>query len=78
MTAKEKLLARVVTLSEAEAEAALRFLETGRDPVLAPFRSAPPDDEPWTEADEAAAAEGRADVAAGRVVALDEALRDAE
>lgn len=39
---------------------------------------AAPDDEPWTEDDEAAAAEGRADLAAGRTVSLDEALRESE
>ncbi|HEV3322558.1 MAG TPA: undecaprenyl-diphosphate phosphatase [Solirubrobacteraceae bacterium] len=36
------------------------------------------DDEPWTDEDEAAAAEGRADLAAGRTVSLDEALREYE
>jgi hypothetical protein len=48
------------------------------DPVIAAFRDAPIDDEPWTEEDEAAAAEGRADLAAGRTISLDEALRDVE
>jgi hypothetical protein len=46
------------------------------DPVLAAFRDAPADDEPWTTEDEAAAAQGRADLAAGRTVSLDEALRE--
>ena len=32
-------------------------------------------EEPWSEEDEAAAAKGRADVAAGRTALLDEALR---
>jgi hypothetical protein len=36
------------------------------------FRDAPVDDEPWTDKDEAAAAEGRADLAAGRTVSPDE------
>lgn len=36
------------------------------------------DDEPWTGDDEIAAAEGRADVAAGRTVSLDEAMRELE
>lgn len=44
-------------------------------PVVRVFRDAPEDDEPWTETDEAAAAEGRADIAAGRTVSLDEAMR---
>lgn len=46
--------------------------------VIAGFRDAVPDDEPWTEDDEAAAAEGRADLAAGQTVSLDEALRESE
>jgi len=46
--------------------------------VIVAFRDAPVDDEPWTEQDEAAAAEGRADIAAGRTVSLDEAMRELE
>jgi hypothetical protein len=76
MTAKEKLRERVEALTEEEAAEALRLLEESADPVLAAFRDAPVDDEPWTEEDEAAAAEGRADVAAGRIVSLDEAMRE--
>lgn len=78
MTAKEKLRERVEALSEEEAGEALRLLDMRVDPVIAAFRDAPADDEPWTEEDEAAAAEGRADLAAGRTISLDEALRDAE
>lgn len=78
MTAKEKLLQRVTKLSEAEADETLRLLEMQEDPVVAAFRDAPEDDEPWTEEDEAAAAEGRSDIAAGRTVSLDEAMRDLE
>lgn len=39
--------------------------EEREDPVIAAFRDAPEDDEPWTEEDEAAMAEVRADEAAG-------------
>jgi hypothetical protein len=78
MTAKEKLRERVEALSEEEAGEALRLLDMRVDPVIAAFRDAPADDELWTEEDEAAAAEGRADLAAGRTISLDEALRDAE
>lgn len=46
--------------------------------MIVAFRDAPVDDEPWTEQDEAAAAEGRADIAAGRTVSLDEAMRELE
>lgn len=76
MTAKEQLRERVETLSEEEAGEALRLLDLRVDPVIAAFRDAPSDDEPWTEEDEVAAAEGRADLAAGRTVSLDEAMRE--
>ena len=39
---------------------------------------APLDNEPFTEEDEAALAEARADLAAGRTVSLDEAMRESE
>lgn len=78
MTAKEKLRERIEALSEQEAGEALRLLDMRADPVVAAFRDAPADDEPWTEEDEAAAVEGRADLAAGRTISLDEALRAIE
>jgi hypothetical protein len=78
MTAKEQLRVRIETFSEEEAGEALRLLDLRVDPVIAAFRDAAPDDEPWTEDDEAAAADGRADLAAGRTVSLDEALRASE
>lgn len=78
MTSKERLRERIETLSEEEAGEALRLLDLRVDPVIAAFRDALPDDEPWTEDDEAAAAEGRADLAAGRTVSLDETLRESE
>jgi hypothetical protein len=78
MTAKEQLRERIETLSEEEAGEALRLLDMRADPVLAAFRDAPADEEPWTEDDEAAAAQGRADLAAGRTVSLDQALRETE
>ena len=79
MTAKDELHAAVEALSETEAADALRLLE-GRDvdPVIAALRDAPRDDEPWTEEDETAVAEGRADIAHGRTVSLDEAMREFE
>ena len=76
MTAKEQLRERVEALTETEAAEALRLLEERSDSVLAAFRDAAIDDEPWTEEDEAAAAEGRADLAAGRTVSLDQAMRE--
>jgi len=44
--------------------------------VIVAFRDAPIDDEPFTEEDEAGLAEARADVAGGRTVSLDEAMRE--
>lgn len=76
MTAKEELRERVEALSEEQAGEALRLLELGADPVVAAFRDARVDDEPFTEEDESALAEARADVAAGRTVSLDEAMRE--
>jgi hypothetical protein len=76
MTAKEELRERVDSLSEDEAVDTLRLLDLRLDPVITAFRDAPADDEPWTDDDEAAAIEGRSDVAAGRTVSLDDALCD--
>ncbi|HET9720686.1 MAG TPA: hypothetical protein VFP55_11455 [Solirubrobacteraceae bacterium] len=76
MTAKEKLRERIETLTEEQAAETLRLLDQRADPVLAAFRDAPVDDEPWTDEDEAAAAEGRADGAAGQTVSLEEAMRE--
>jgi hypothetical protein len=78
MTAKEKLREAIETLSEQEAGEALRLLDMRADPVVAAFRDAPADDEPWTKEDEAEAAVGRSDLAAGRTVSLDDALREFE
>ena len=76
MTAKERLRALVDELSEPAAERALKLVEKEHeDPMIVAFRDAPEDDEPWTEEDEAAAAEGRADIAAGRTVSHEEMLR---
>ena len=76
MTAKEKLLERVAKLSEAEADEALRLLEMREDPVVVAFRDAPEDDEPLTEADEAALAEADSDLLAGRTVSDEEIRRE--
>jgi len=78
MTAKEQLRQRIEAFSEEEAVEALRLLDLSDDPVLVAFRDAPVDDEPFTEEDEAALAEARADIAAGQTVSLDEALRELE
>lgn len=76
MTTREKLHRLVDELAEAELAPTLRLVETQRhDPMLQALADAPEDDEPWTDQDEAAVAEGRADLAAGRTISLDEMLR---
>lgn len=76
MTAKQQLRERIEAFSEDEASEALCLLDLRIDPVIAAFRNAPLDDEPWTEGDQAAAAEGRADLAAGRTVPLEQAIAE--
>jgi predicted transcriptional regulator len=79
MTTREQAHKLLDELPESEIEPVLEFIASRRedeDPVIAAFRDAPQDDEPWTDEDEAAAAEGRADIAAGRTVSLDEAMRE--
>jgi hypothetical protein len=78
MTTKERLHALVDELSEREAERALSLVEKEReDPMVAAFRDAPEDDEPWTDEDEAAMAEVEADRAAGvPLIPLEEIERE--
>lgn len=72
MTVKEQLQTRIASMSESEATDLLRFAERRSDDALLRFwDSARPDDEPWSEADEIAASEADADVAAGRVFTLE-------
>lgn len=78
MTAKEQLRERIETLTEHEAERTLRLLDDLRDPLTALLDNAPIDDEPSTPEEEAAVAEARADIAAGRTVSLDEITREFE
>jgi hypothetical protein len=65
MTAKEKLRKLVDELSEAEAAAELKLWSTRRSGLVALMESAPVDDEPFTDADEAALAESYDELAAG-------------
>jgi predicted transcriptional regulator len=77
MTTREKAHKLLDELPESEIEPVVEFIVSrGEDSVIAAFRDAPEDDEPWTEQDEAAAAEGRADIAAGRMFSLEEIKRD--
>jgi hypothetical protein len=76
MTTKERLHKLVDELSEAEADDALRYVASRReDPLIRRLESAPLEDEEISAEEEAAAAEGRADVAAGRVISHEEMLR---
>ena len=66
VTARERLHQLVDELSEQEADDALRYIAQRReDPMIAAFRDAPEDDEPFTAADEIALAEVQADRTAG-------------
>jgi len=77
-TAKEKLRERIDPLTGEEAHEALLLLDLRQDRVAIAFRDAPVDDEPFTEEEQAAEAEGRADIAAGRTVALNQASQELE
>lgn len=73
MTAKEKLRARVESLSEQEAKATLDFIGScGGDSFARWLASRPEDDEPVTAEVESALAESEADIAAGRTISLAE------
>jgi predicted transcriptional regulator len=78
MTAKEQLLEQVMKLSESEADETLRLLAERQDPLVRLLEDAPLEDEEISAEEEAAVAEGRADIAAGRTVSLAEAMRESE
>jgi len=66
MTTREKAHQLLDELPESEIEPIVEIMASrSKDPVIAAFRDAPEDDEPWTDEDEAAMAEVRADEAAG-------------
>jgi hypothetical protein len=76
VTTKERLHRLVDELTEAEAGDALRYVASRRDdPLIRRLDSAPLEDEEISAEEEAAAAEGRADVAAGRSISHEEMLR---
>jgi predicted transcriptional regulator len=73
MTTRGKLHRLVNELAETELAPTLRLVETQHyDPMLQALANAPEDDEPWTDEDEAAVAEGRADIAADRMLSHEE------
>ena len=71
-TTREQLRELVDALPDDQLDDAAVALRALNDPVLRAFLGAPEDDEPLTDADRAAIAEGRADVARGDVVAWDD------
>jgi predicted transcriptional regulator len=80
VTTKERLHQLVDELSEAEADDALRYVASQReggeaDSFARWLDSRPEEDEEISAEEEAAAAEGRADIAAGRTVSHEEMLR---
>jgi len=76
VTTRERLHQLVDELSESEADDALRYVASRReDPLVRRLDSAPLEDEEISAEEEAAAAEGRADIAAGRTVSHAEMLR---
>jgi hypothetical protein len=79
MTTREALRRLVDELPDLELEPARRYLEylrnVGSDPMLRTLMEAPLDDEPLTADDEAAIAEGQAEIDRGEVVNLDEVKR---
>jgi hypothetical protein len=77
MTTKERLHRLVDELSEEEAGDALDFIASRHtDPLIRRLDSAPLEDEEISAEEEAAAAEGRADIAAGRTSSLEEVKRE--
>jgi hypothetical protein len=78
MTAKEQLHELVDELTEPEANRALVLVKKEHeDPLLRAIANAPEDDEPWTDEDEAAMAEVRADDAAGvPTIPLEQVMRE--
>ena len=76
MTAKEKLLQRVQTLSEDEAAETLRLLDECTDPLARLLENAPEDDEPTTAEEEAGVKEALEAAARGEVVSAEEIRRE--
>ncbi len=72
MIAREDVHTILDAIPEERLAAAREALTALADPVLLALLSAPEDDEPLTDEDLEALAEGRADAAAGRTITLDE------
>ena len=72
MAARDKLHTMLDSIPEERLDAAREALAALADPVLLALLNAPEDDEPVTDDDLAAIAEGREDQAHGRTITLDE------
>jgi len=72
MTAKQQLRERIETLTEDEAERALRLLDELKDPLIELLDNAPIDDEPVTPEEEAAIQVALDEAARGETISLDE------
>jgi hypothetical protein len=72
MTAKEKLLQRVQTLSEDEAAETLRLLDQRADSLTWLLDNAPADDEPSSPEEEALVQEAFDAIARGETISVDE------
>ncbi len=76
MATRENLMRAVLDLPEEGIDPTLDFIASRyQDPVLRLLDNAPDEDEEITAEEEAAVAEGRADIAAGRVLSHEDMLR---
>jgi hypothetical protein len=76
MTTREALHRLVDSLPASQLDDARKLLEPLADPVLTALENAPYDEEPETEEERAAVAEGRAALDAGDFVTMDELRRE--
>ena len=76
MTTREALYRLVDSIPATQLDDARKLLEPLADPVLAALANAPYDDEPETDEERAAVAEGRAALDSGDFVTMEEARRE--
>jgi hypothetical protein len=76
MTTREALYRLVDSIPASQLDDARQRLEPLADPALAALANAPYDDEPQTDEEREAVAEGRAALDAGDYVTLDEVRRE--
>ena len=76
MTTKDALYRLIDAIPSEGLETARRALEPLADPVLLALANAPLDDEPETDEEREAVAEGRAALARGDTISLEEARRE--